>query len=201
MKRLIYGLGAVISVVVLGLLLAPAFLEPDQYRDLIEDQVEDALGRQVSIEGELSLSLLPFPSLSAEGVRIANVPGASTVDFVKIGALEIDVAIGPLLRGVVQVERTVLVEPVVNLEVLQSGGNNWTITSKTTPANMPADPSGFDVSLDDLLIENGTINYVDGSAGTTHQFSRVRPAGTSMDVLPRLTLSKSSESMSLTAIG
>ena len=173
MKRLIYGLGAVISVVVLGLLLAPAFLEPDQYRDLIEDQVEDALGRQVTIEGELSLSLLPSPSLSAEGVRIANIPGASTVDFVKIGALEIDVAIGPLLRGVVQVERTVLVEPVVNLEVLQSGGNNWTITSKATPANAPSDPSGFDVSLDDLLIENGTINYVDGSTGTTHQFSQV----------------------------
>lgn len=173
MKRLIYGLGAVIAVIVLGLLLAPAFLEPDQYRDLIEDQVEDALGRPVTIEGELSLSLLPSPSLSAEGVRIANVPGASTVDFVKIGALEIDVATGPLLRGVVQVERTVLVEPVVNLEVLQSGGNNWTITGKTAPASVPEDPGGFDVSLDDLLIENGTINYVDGSTGTTHQFSQV----------------------------
>ena len=91
------------------------------------------------------------------------MPGATSVDLVTLGSLDVEVALFPHLTGTVQVERVVLVDPVIDLEVLPDGRQNW-VFEDDAPASETAEPSGsgIDVSVDRFLISNGTVLYRSG---------------------------------------
>ena len=167
LKRFGYGVGALIGLLLAIFAIAPSFVDWSQYRNEIALQVEGLVGRPVTIEGDLAFTILPSPALSVNGLRIANVPGASTVDLVTLQSLDIEVAFLPLLRGVIQVERTVLVGPVINLEILPGGRNSWDQPDRlVAETGDGSSSSGFQVTLDNLQIKDGKIAYVDVSSDT-----------------------------------
>ena len=177
MKRFLYGFGVFVGLLVAGLVIAPSFVNWNDYREAIASQVEGFVGRPVTIDGDLAFTILPSPALSAGGVRIANVPGASTVDMVRLESLDIEVAFMPLLRGVFQVEQTVLVRPVVNLETLQDGSFNLsspTSTAASTPSG--SEEGGLQIALDSLLVEDGTLTYVDAASNTRRNVTHINTA-------------------------
>jgi uncharacterized protein involved in outer membrane biogenesis len=177
LKRFVYGVGALLGLVLAIIVIAPSFVDWNQYRDEIAQQVEDLVGRPVTIEGDLDFAILPSPALSAKNLRIANIPGASTVDLVTLEALDIEVAFMPLLRGTFQVERTVLVGPVINLETLMDGRNNWDQPEDLMASGeTTSDGVGFQVTLDSLLIRNGALNYVDAGTGVARQVQNINAA-------------------------
>jgi uncharacterized protein involved in outer membrane biogenesis len=177
LKRFLYGFGVFVGLLVAGLVIAPSFVNWNDYREAIASQVEGFVGRPVTIEGDLAFTILPSPALSAKGVRIANVPGASTVDMVRLESLDIEVAFMPLLRGVFQVEQTVLVRPVVNLEMLQDGRFNLS-PPDSAGANAPsaAEEDGLQIALDSLLVEDGTLTYVDAASNTRRNVTHINTA-------------------------
>ncbi len=163
LKRVLIALAAVLVLIIALILVVPSFVDWNQYRDEIANQIEDATGRRVSIDGEVSFGVLPSPALSIADMRIANLPGATSVDLVTLGSLDVEVALFPLLTGTVQVERIVLVDAVIDLEVLPDGRQNWVFADET-PAADTAETSGssIDVSVDRFLISNGTVLYRSG---------------------------------------
>ena len=88
LARLAWILGAILAVAVAALLIAPELVDWNRYRDKIALGIERRLGRAVSIDGPLSLSLLPAPHLAAEHFRIVNLRGASDPDFAQVKRLE-----------------------------------------------------------------------------------------------------------------
>jgi len=74
----------------------PALLAWDQYRGRIAEVAGERLGRSVSIEGPISLSLLPKPRLEANAVAIGPAADGLTV---KAKALRLQLALLPLLAG------------------------------------------------------------------------------------------------------
>ena len=174
MKRFVYGAVALLGLLLAIIVIVPSFVDWNQYRDEIAQQVESLMGRPVTIEGDLDFAILPSPALSVNGLRIANIPGASTVDLVTLESLDIEVAFMPLLRGTFQVERTVLVAPVINLETLPDGRNNWDQPDDLVVAvDVTDDGEGFQVTLDSLQIENGALHYVNANTGTEQQIQNI----------------------------
>lgn len=175
-RKILYVAIGVVVLLVAAVLIGPSFVDWNKYKPEITAQAEKATGRQLSIDGDLSLSILPAPTLTAEGVRFANVEGASTADMVTLQALDVRVALGPLLSGDIQVESVTLVDPVIVLEVMPDGSNNWTLTPEGDAADTATDSEtadsdtdsggGMQVSLDHLAIENGTLIYLDHAAGS-----------------------------------
>ena len=177
MKRFVYGAVALLGLLLAIIVIVPSFVDWNQYRDEIAQQVESLVGRPVTIEGDLDFAILPSPALSVNGLRIANIPGASTVDLVTLESLDIEVAFMPLLRGTFQVERTVLVAPVINLETLPDGRNNWDQPDDLVVAvDVTDDGEGFQVTLDSLQIENGALHYVNANTGTEQQIQNINAA-------------------------
>src|SRR5581483_10350280 len=97
----------------------------------------NATGRALTIDGDISLSLLPSPALSVAGVRLANIQGGSTADMARLKSLDVSVSLIPLLSGNVQVTRVTLVDPVVLLETLPDGRANWQFTPAPPTAPAP----------------------------------------------------------------
>jgi len=124
MKKIIKYSLSVLAVVVILLLLAPFFLNVEDYKQQIEQQVEDATGRTLKIGG-LKASLFPWVGVTLDDVVLANRQGFSERDFLKVKHLDVQVAFLPLLSQTLEIARFKLDAPEVFLERNAKGEGNW----------------------------------------------------------------------------
>lgn len=125
MKKIGIIVGAIVFCLLVAALIAPSFVDWNAYKGQITTLAEDATGRDVSLSGDLSFRLLPSPALTVEGLSLSNIEGASSETMVRLKALDVRVRFLPLLAGTVEVERIVLEEPDLVLEILPDGTTNW----------------------------------------------------------------------------
>ncbi|WP_417624548.1 AsmA family protein [Paremcibacter congregatus] len=171
MKKLGFGLGLLIVVLVGGILIVPSFLNWNEYKVQIEQTASDYTGRQVKIKGDMSLSLLPTSALSAKDVSVTNIAGGRADHMLSLKSLDVKVSfpsvISSLFGGKVKVEKFILVDPVIALEILEDGRGNWTFGSEQANAGAATSSksSGADISLDKFQIVNGQISFEDLGSG------------------------------------
>jgi uncharacterized protein involved in outer membrane biogenesis len=176
MRWIKYGAIALV-VVVVALVVVVATMDLGRFKGYAEEAAMNATGRKLTIDGELHLSLLPAPTLSAEKVRFANAPGGSSPDMVKVDKVEARVALMPLLSQDIVVERLALISPEILLETDKSGKGNWEFTAPA-PAPAPTAQTGKPAApgegatpsipvLNDITIEKGRLVSKDGKSGKT----------------------------------
>jgi uncharacterized protein involved in outer membrane biogenesis len=72
MRDLLTGVAILLLLALTAALIGPHIVDWNSRRDLIAQQVSQALGGPVSIEGPIRLELLPTPTLKLGHVRIAG---------------------------------------------------------------------------------------------------------------------------------
>ncbi|WP_375283168.1 AsmA family protein [Marinicauda pacifica] len=170
MRRLVIIVLVLIALVIAAAAILPAIVPADTWRGRLETAASNALGREVSIDGDIVFALLPRIQARAENVTIANPAGFGDAAFAEMGEMRFALALLPLIQRDFVIEEFVLVEPVIRLEERQ-GRNNWTFSSDEAEAE-PANAGGFrqpgalpiEASLGDVRIVDGTLIYL-GEAG------------------------------------
>lgn len=171
LNKVLIGFALIVALLLGAVLIGPSLINWNDYKGEILAGVKEATGREVAIDGDLSMSLLPAPTLSAEGIRFANIDGGSDPEMVRISSFELRLAFAPLLSGRIQVERIRLVEPRLLLEVTADGRANWALEdASTTPGSdsqsaAAGSSDGLNVSLDTIELENASIVYRDARSG------------------------------------
>ena len=99
MKKLGLGLVALLVILVAAVLVGPSFIDWNAQKDRITAEALKLTGRALTIDGDISLALLPAPALSADGIRLANIEGGSGPAMVALESLEVRIALMPLLQG------------------------------------------------------------------------------------------------------
>ena len=179
MRKAAYIAVAMIAVVIGIALAVPLLLDLNDYKAEIAESVAAATGRELTLEGDIDLSLLPAPTLSVTGITLSNIEGARQPKFAEISALEVRVALLPLLSLQVQVERVTLIDPVVWLEVLPSGRQNWDFSAPGNErSGAGVDESsgggaGLNLSFDRINIENGKVNFLDPAQDLDESISSI----------------------------
>lgn len=185
MKKLVLAVLALIVVLGVVVLVGPSFIDWNSYKTEIAQTVEEQTGRQLDIDGAISFQVLPAPRLSVEKLKLANSEDGSADTFVSAGALQIHVALAPLLSGKVKVASVTLKDPVVALEQFPDGSNNWTFNTAATAAGEAGSGAGstdatdggdIDLSLDGATITNGRISFFDHATGQTHTVADLNAA-------------------------
>ena len=176
LKKILIGFFTLILLLLAAVAIGPRLIDWNGYKGRVADAVRGVTGRELSIDGNVSLTLLPSPALLVSGVRLASIAGAGTPDMARLKSLEVHVALIPLLSGKIQVTRVTLVDPVVVLERLADGNANWqftppaaapsTVSGTTGPGAAAGGGYGSEISIDNFTIENGTVIY---RAGGTEQ--------------------------------
>ena len=184
-KKLLIGLGGLVVLLLVAVLVVPSFIDWNQYKALATKIAKESTGRDLAIGGDMKLSLLPKPAVVVNDVRLSNLPGAKAAEMVTLKTLEIRVALAPLLGGNVQVERVRVVDPVIEIETLADGRSNLSFEApekQSAPApaggdggqtGAPGGGSAFDLQLDNLTLENGTVVYRDAKAGTVEKIEEI----------------------------
>jgi AsmA protein len=191
MRKLLLLLAGVIVVVIVAAIALPFLIPTETYKAELSARVEAATGRQLTIDGPLRFSVLPSLALEAQGVRFANVEGAANPDMVRLRQLTVQLRLLPLLRGAVEVERFVLVEPEIHLEIDADGRPNWqlgglgtvapSVGGVASPGDGAPGPSGgggaalplTGVSLGDVHLQQGTVTFTDRRSGVVERLEAV----------------------------
>lgn len=179
MKKLLIGLGVVVALLVVAVIAAPFLVPVSVVRDRVAAGVKDATGRDIEI-GEMSVSVLPTLAVEANDVKFANAPGRAEPHMATLKTLRVGLELWPLLSGEVVVDRFVLVEPNILLQVDEQGRANWEFAA-AEPAEKPAAQDGGEpgggalrqLRLGEVRLENGHVAYLDGRSGVRHEVSDV----------------------------
>ena len=161
---------AVLVVIIGGGAAYLTSLDVDEYRSGIAQAAQDATGRVLKLEGPLSLAVSLTPTVSGEGISLANAPWGSRPQMMTLRRFEVQLQLLPLLFGDVQVNRLILIEPDILLETDAKGVGNWVF--ETAGKKEAAADSGGAAAIPHigrLQIEKGILTYRDGVKGETTQ--------------------------------
>jgi len=167
-KVLKYSLIIFVSIIIL-LLIIPFFIPLNNYKGVIISKVKEATNRDLTINGDIKLSLLPNPAISLPEVKLSSVGGAKEPYLISVENTKASLQLLPLFRGAIEVASVELQKPIINLEILNNGQKNWEFTTsqnntKTNNNNIPpaaANNKDFELPIlvNHFKISNGKVIY------------------------------------------
>lgn len=189
MKTLFRLVGLAVGLVVVVAGLAAAYLlfvfDPNDYRDQLANQVRQATGRALVIEGEIGLSVFPWLGVELERVSLGDAPGFGDQPFAEIARAQVRAELMPLLRREVAVDRIVANGLVLRLVRNEAGVGNWEDLgaredasqqnrpdqASTTPAEVLGSVGAF--SVGGIEVESAQVLWEDRQAGVQHTLSNL----------------------------
>ncbi|MGD9538824.1 MAG: AsmA family protein [Alphaproteobacteria bacterium] len=199
--KIVYGVAAFIALVLLALFVVPLLIGWDGLKPTIAERAEERFGRRLAIDGPIDVRLLPVPKIVARDVRLANLPGASSADMARAKQVDLELALGPLIGGELEVVRVDLIDPVIELERLVDGTANWHLGPKAAPpqeeAGGEAAPgqqpesapapeaqgeSGVGMAaIQSVSLSNGAVTYRDARTGEVEHLHGIEATATARE--------------------
>ena len=179
MKRLSIALIALLIIAVLfigAIFIVPGLVPTDTYRDKMESELSQTMGRDVKITGDIKISTFPVVKIQTGPVSLANPDGFSDNNFVDVQAMSAKVRLLPLLSKQVEIKGVTFDSPNIRLEKRADGAMNWmlsdsteasfrTETTEAGPYKRDGRFTEYDPALDLLKISDGSFIYSDAVAG------------------------------------
>ena len=176
-KKLLISVAGVLVLLFAVLLIVPSFIDWNARKQEITAAVREATGRNLTILGNIDVTILPNPAIRVADVRFANIKGAAAPDMIRVQEARVSVALGPLFEG--RLAAVVgLVKPVVHLEKLRNGDASWNFRTAgsdapDTTADIGSSGSSIDLKLDRFEIIDGTVTYYDAGEGSVRRLDRL----------------------------
>ena len=164
------GLGlAVLVLLALGLL---ALVPSERVAATVSAQFEAMTGREMVLQGDVKPRLWPTLGVTTGPVSIANADWASSdMPLFRAESLSIDVNLGALFGGEVQITGLVAEAPSINLERAEDGRENWVFGAGEAGARTGSGAEGgvatpaTAFTLDAGTIRGGSIRFDDRQSG------------------------------------
>jgi len=169
------GLAALVGLTA-ALLIAPNFIDWNQYRDRVAALASQQAGVDVLINGELSARILPYPSLSVKDLVLRAPGGEGADEIASLEGLDIDLSIGSLLGQDLHATKLTLNGPQLTVRERSTGQwslKGWPELSSTNneEGEAPAVPSN--IELNALAIKRGklVVERIEGPLLTLDNFN------------------------------
>jgi len=178
-RALRIGLIIVAGVIMLAIGTGAAFVltfNPNELKPRIIAAVKQLTGRDLILKGNIGLKLSLWPTLEVSGASLSNAPGFAPPEMATLRKLELQLAVPPLLRRRIEINRLILVAPDVHLQTNAQGKSNWEFipqTTSTTPAQQHSSKESIptQVSVAAVKLTDGVITYQDDRTGRTTTMS------------------------------
>lgn len=175
MLRKILLIALILIVLLVAVAMAAALLiDPDDYRDELAERASQQLGREVHLNGPMSLKFFPWLALDIRDVTVDNPPGFEAAPpLARIEQASVSVRVLPLLRGEIEVGTVSIDQAGFYLVSTADERSNLDgLFGAEDPP--PDDDSSFDlarlqtgpVRLHNVVV--GTISLADGARSDVH---------------------------------
>ena len=190
-KYLLWLIGAFVALFALAAIALSLFFDPNDFRDEISNKVRDETGRELTIEGDISLDVFPWLAVEVGKSSLGNAPAFGSEPMASFDRASFSVRLLPaILRQEVIVGAADIEGLQLNLRINQRGDSNWSdlIEEQSTDSSADAD-SGGDIDINSVDITNASVLYTDDEAGEVIaldainlRIGRLRSDGTAVPV-------------------
>ena len=199
--RIIGALLLIAVVAVVSLLFLPA----DRIARLAAEQIKTQTGREVSITGDVSMTLWPVLGVSAGEIEVGNADWARQGSMLTARNAAIGIDAMALLSGEIKITNIEAASPTIRLESRKDGRASWVFTDASGEAGIETetapDREAQAFSLQKLTVTDATLIYdAEGSdlvsysgvdlaldwperLGAADIQATLRPAGADVDVV------------------
>ncbi len=170
-RLLLSMLGGLVLLLVIAYVALNQAFPPERLAAMLSEQVRKTTGRDFAVRGPLSIRLLPRIGVAADDVVLGNAPWGARKDMLMVQHARFDIALWPLLQGLVDIASVSFDGVDLWLETDRNGVGNWAM-GRDGDANTPA-PSGgggapLRLHLSSLTLSNAKLAFRDGRSGNTH---------------------------------
>ncbi len=142
--RRLYVIAALLSAaVVVAALLLPRLVDSDTLRSMLVIAARTHTGRELSVEGDIRLALLPRPAVVLPRLALADAAGFGPEPFATLEGARANLRLWPLLWGRLEVASVQIDRPQLRLTVDTRGRSNWAdLLPQPEPARRGPSPAG-----------------------------------------------------------
>ncbi|UWR30879.1 AsmA family protein [Sulfitobacter sp. W002] len=162
MRWIIRVIGALLLIVVI--MLGALFLLPgERIARIASDQLSRMTGREVSITGDVGVTLWPVLGVTAGGLEVGNADWTDKGALLTAANAAIGVDAGALLRGEIRITNIAAQSPVIRLEQRRDGRASWQFTDSSSGARIEtqSEPTASrrPLSIQKLTVTDATLIY------------------------------------------
>lgn len=145
-------IGILLAIYLVIMLLLVIFVKSKDFTPMVSKALSEKTGVTIPIEGRISLSIFPWPAVTANNLVIKNATAfkapAKYSEFITIKRLSARIKVMQLFHGNIQLANIVIDHASINLITAKNGQTNWSalnslFDSKATDKQelTPASPS------------------------------------------------------------
>lgn len=202
--KIIFSLfGLLLLILLAAALLIPLFVDPNEHKETIISEVKEATGRDLTIQGDIELSIFPWLGLKLGSVQLSNAVGFGENPFIALNHAQVRIKLLPLLSKQLVVDTIVVDGLRINLSKNRQGISNWddliqhgskaeSTDPKEEPQTTLQQPSDTPtLAIEGITISNADLLWDDQSTGQRYEIKGVNlQSGGIKDRVPtELTLS------------
>ena len=159
---------AAVVLAVLALTAVSVLVDPNKYKGRIEAQVREATGRELTLTGDLKLSVFPWVALEMGPASLSNRPGFGDQPLLAFQHAAVRVKLLPLLHERLEVARVELDGLDLRLKRDAQGTGNWQSATTAKPAapaaqnSQGAQDSGAGMKLESIAgvkVTHGRLSF------------------------------------------
>jgi len=180
-KFFLYFIAAIVAIFLIAAISFFLLFDANDFRDDFAAQVKKATGRELTIAGDIELSLFPWLAIDIGETHLGNAAGFSDEPFVSFNQARLSVRIMPLLlHREVSIGTALLDGLDLNLEIARNGRSNWQDLIDASEAKESA-PQGGEVGetgasaldISSINISNASATYTDNQAGESYRLTNL----------------------------
>ncbi|MCB1866339.1 MAG: AsmA family protein [Chromatiales bacterium] len=169
-KTLLWTVAVLVVLIVAAAILVPLFVDPNDYKEEIAGQARKHTGRDLTITGDLKLSVFPWLGVHTGALALGNATGFGPEPFAAVNSANVRVKLLPLLSKEVEIDTIELDGLVLNLAKDRNGRSNWEdlgAKNGQAPAEKPAEGGAAIAALTvgGLEVTDATIRWSDMASG------------------------------------
>jgi len=175
LKVLLIIAAGVVGVAVLALIAVNLLISADAVRDRVAARIKEQTGRELKVNGTTALLFTPGPHIIITDATITDPEERAGTADLSVARLVLDLNLMELLSRQVDAQRVVLVRPVLTVRLGSEEKRAASEQPKKRIAKAPADPDRprRDVKLQDVRIEDGTVNILYDDKGTEKRVEHI----------------------------
>jgi AsmA protein len=171
----------VVLVIALGLIIQ-LVVDPNDYKERITGAVKEATGRELSIGGDIDLTLFPWLGVELNRVELSNAAGFGEAPFAAVESAGVRIKLLPLLSRRVEVDTVALAGLRLNLVKAEDGRTNWEDLggaeaeegqAEKAPSDGKAAPGVDALSISGVEVTDARVSWTDRAAGQSYAVERL----------------------------
>jgi AsmA protein len=198
-RVLLWLVGGFVTLFFVAAVALYLFFDPNDFRDDISKSVKSMTGRDLTIEGDISLDIFPWLALEVGKSSLGNAPGFGDEPMASFDSASFSVRLLPaILHQKIEVGTANIESLRLNLNSDAHGGNNWADLIPDESGSEPdtSSESGGGINANSIHVTDATIRYADDYTGDSIVISgmnlnvgRVQTDGSAVPVKANLNLS------------